>query len=392
MNRLDRTTLNKLMNYDKGLAVTIYVPMHTTASPPHITENQIRIKNLFHRAMELLPKGDVAAKVLKTQLDELYDDYEFWENHQMPGLLICASADGLELFDLPIDTEEYVAVDTCFHLAPIIGLLHDARDFYVLALAQRNPFIYKGSLFGLEPSGIKLPASAKEALNIDEVNQKLESQGTATGPSSNGAAGAPSFVRGWFNGRGGSHNTAAEEKLRYFRIVDHVIFRAADRTLPLVLAGTEEDIAHYSSVSHYPHILKETIPGNHAADNPRALFEAAQAVIWRELVVPDHTAAVNEYHHFRGVNPERVAHTLKTIREAAAQGRVDKLFARLIARTADTVRDKLDDVPRITFPNPSESKHLNDVVLNVWRGSGTIYTLLPNEMPNGELMAAHLRY
>lgn len=396
MDTLDRETLNRLLTRASGPAVTIYLPMHTSASPPHISENKIRLKNLIHEAAQRLSGdagGHALAVALLARLDELQDDQAFWEHHQTPGLLICASSEGIDMYNLPIDTEEYVAVDSYFHLAPVLGLLHDARDFNLLVLAQHNPRLYKGGLFDLEASATVLPATIKQALNLDELNQKLESQGTATGPSSHGAAGQPSFVRGWFNGRGGAHNPAAEEKLRFFRIIDHEIGRALDTSLPLILAGPEEDTALYRSISHYPRLLRGAIAGNHGSDNPRALFDAAQAIVWQELVLPDHQAAVNEYQQISGANPGRVAHTLKAIRDAAAEGRVDKLFARLNIRTTDTVRDKYESVPRITFPDDAtESKHLNDVALSVWRNSGTIYTLLPSEMPNGELMAARLRY
>src|SRR6185437_12424870 len=215
----------KLSSMETEPSVTIYFPLHTTASPPHISENQIRFKNLVHRAKQQLSAhgtGQEVAKALEARLAELHDDLAFWEAGK-PGLLICAAPEVMEMFYLPIDTEEYVAVDNHFHIAPVLGLLHDARDFYVLTLAQRNPKMYRGTLYGLTPLRLNLPTDAKAAFNIDEVNQKIENQGTTTGPSSKGAAAGTGFGRGWFNGRGGVRNTEAEERLRYLRVVDHTI-------------------------------------------------------------------------------------------------------------------------------------------------------------------------
>ncbi len=394
MDKLDHGTLKQLLDQEARPAVTMYVPMHTTASPPHISENQIRFKNLVHQVLQYLPPhgdGATVAKALQAQLQELHDDLSFWED-QTPGLLLCASPQELQLFHLPIDTEEYMAVDDHFHLAPVLGLLHDVRDFYLLALAQRNPKLYQGNLYGLEAVNLRLPANAREALNIDELNQRLENQGTATGPSSKGAAGGPGQSRGWFNGRGGARNTEAEERLRYLRLLDQLIMGATDHHLALILAGTEDEVSLYRSASHYPHLLAGTIHGNHTLDDQRTLFETASKIIWSEVIVPEHQAAASEYRRISGANPSRVAEDSERIAEAAGQGRIDKLLARLSELTADTVRDQTRPMPRLTFPKGQASKRLNDVALNVWRNSGTVYNLLPDEMPSGSLMAARLRY
>jgi hypothetical protein len=149
VRNLDKSALDILLNPQTDYAITIFMPVHTSASPPHITENQIRLKNLVHKAIGRLPEhgeGRQLAQELQVRLNSLHDDLSFWEN-QTPGLLICAAPGRLDMFHLPIDTEEYVAVDRQFHLAPVFGLLHDARDFYLLVLAQHNPRIYKGYAF-----------------------------------------------------------------------------------------------------------------------------------------------------------------------------------------------------------------------------------------------------
>jgi hypothetical protein len=180
--------------------------------------------------------------------------------------------------------------------------------------------------------------------------------------------------------------------LRFFRIIDKIIFDSADRSLPLILAGTESEVAEYRNLSKYQHLLQGTIPVNYTNDDNRCLFKAASALVWRELIMPEHEAAIDEYQRLSGANPSRVARDIKHIAEAAMQGRVDKLLARMSRQTADTIRDNTQEVQRLTFPDAKDSKRLNDVALNVWHSSGTIYNLLANEMPDGALMAARLRY
>jgi hypothetical protein len=394
IGNLHNEVLKDLLGQQADFTVTIYIPMHTSASPPHITENQIRFKNLINRAVGQLPprgQGRELALELTRQRDRLYDDLSFWDQ-QAPGLLICAVPGKLQMFRLPIDTEEYAAADRHFHLAPVLGLLHDAREFYLLTLAQHDPRLYKGGLYGLEASDTALPANARQALNIDELNQQSEHQGTAAGPSTRGRASSPDSRMGWFNGRGGSRDFQEEDRLRFFRMIDKIICESADRHLPLILAGIEAEAAEYRQVSKYPRILHGIIAGNHNNDDRQSLFDPARAIIWRELVIPDHLSAIDEYQRLSGANPDRVAQDFESVTEAANQGRIDKLLTRMSRRTADTVRDQTTAVPRITFPADAESRQLNDVALTVWQTSGTVYNLQPEEMPDGALIAARLRY
>jgi hypothetical protein len=394
MEKLTKSALQTLVQQTASPTVTIYIPMHTTASPPHVAENQIRFKNLLHQAADQLRQdhrdGELAER-LEQVITEKHDDMGFWEQ-QTPGLLLCATPESITFYQLPIDTEEYIAIDRHFHLAPLMGIVQDAREFLLLVLAQHQPKLFIGSLFGLEPYDIKLPESPKTALNIDETNQKSENQGTTTGPSSKGTAGSVSSGRGWFNGRGGARNPQEQDRLKFFRMIDQNISEATNKSLPLIVAGTDSEVAEYREISKYPRLLETSIAGNHVHQDTEQLFRRAKQILRDEIITPDHQAAVEDYLQTTGHSPERASHDAKSIAKAALEGRVDTLLARLTRRTADTVQDSEKEVPRISFPDKVTSKHLNDVALSVWQTSGEIYNLLPDEMPNGTLLAAKLRY
>jgi hypothetical protein len=394
MEKLSREAIDLLLASNGKPAVTIYAPMIPSGAPPHISENQIRLKNLMHAASnELDSRGDgrELSKTLLDTYDKLNADIEFWER-QTPGLLICADSEGLRMFNLPLDTEEYVAIDDQFHLAPVLGLLADDHQFYVLTIAQQNPRLYKGDMYGLHPAGITLPISVAEALNIDESNQKSENQGTATGPSSQGAASSPASGRGWFNGRGGAKSPQEADRMRFFRVLDAVVMDKTDQSLPLILGGTESEIAEFRSISKHPHILEGCISGNQADTDTATLFEQARQIIQKELIEPEHAAAIEEYTRLSGANPDRVAKDQKAIESAAEQGRIDKLLASVYRNTSDTVSDSFADVLRITFPGKDNSRTLNNLAVTVWQMSGKVVNVLPDQIPNNALMVARLRY
>jgi hypothetical protein len=385
MQKLTHEAVNKLIQTSFSPAVTLYIPLETSLSSPHITENQIRFKNLIHMAVdELKARGDTSklADELRQKLDDVHDDLGFWKDAGR-GILLCASPGMQEMYELPVDTEEYAAVDESFHLAPILALLGDERPFYVLALAQQNPKLYTGNMYGLTAVDIGLPTSLRQGLGIDEPNQKSENQGSANGSSQN---------TGGYNGRGGSRNPMDNDRMKFFHLVDAQLHAKADRTLPLLLAGIESEIAEFRDISKYPHLMKGSIAGNHTETRPGELFDKAFAVVRSELIQPEHDAVREEYQRLAGASPERVAGDHAGIVAAADQGRVDKLLAGLGRVTTDTVQDRVASVFRISFPEAKLSKKLNNLAMKVWAQSGKIISLLPHEMPNGAPMVARLRY
>lgn len=385
MQKLTHDAVEKLLGLESTPKVTIYMPLEATASPPHITENQIRFKNLIHKAVdELKARGDTSKLELELDavLDKHYDDLEFWKEARR-GILLCATPKVMEMFNLPVDTEEYVAVDDSFHLAPILALLGDDRRYYVLTLAQQEPKIYQGDMYGLQSMDIGLPKNLRAALGIDEPNQKSENQGSAVGTS---------MRTGWFNGRGGARDPMDNDRLKFFHLIDSILHDKLDRSLPLILSGIEAETVEFKNLSKYPGILDSSIEGNHTDTRPDELFAKAWPIVMKELVQPEHKAAREEYERLQGANPERVASDKKAITSAVEQGRVDKLLAMMSSVTTDTVQDKVESVFRITFPEPESSRTVNHLACQVWQMSGKVFSLLPNEMPNGAPMVARLRY
>lgn len=385
MNLLDANTVRKLVDEVSKPAVTIYIPIVMGASPPNLSENQLRVKNLIHDAVKQLEtneEGADLAKELTEFHEQLTGNQSFWEA-KYPGILICATSGSIEYFALPIDTEEYVAIDEAFHLAPILALMEDEREFYVLSLAQQNPALYKGNIYGLEPAGIELPHDAGEALGIDEPNQKSENQGSATGSSMN---------TGWFNGRGGARNPQDQDRIRFFRILNKVVLEKLNRNTPLILAGVESDVAEFRMLSEHPTILEGTIAGNHNHEKPEALFGEAMVIIRNELIEPAHQRVVDSYVELHGANPDKTSVGEKAVEKAAVDGRVDQLIAAMSRQTTDTVQTGYDSVLRITFPEGQHGKKLNSLASMVYKMSGKIYSLKPEQMPEGTSLVAMLRY
>lgn len=390
MEKITRDSILELLNQEVAYpAVTIYMPTHRIATSPNITEDTIRFKNLIHRAVEMVkaeakdrPESKKVAQELCDQLAQKSDDMSFWES-RTEGLLICAHPGMMKMYNLPMDTDEYVGLDGQFHLAPLLGMLQDAREYYVLAIAQHNPMLYKGDEYGLELMDIGLPESVNAALNIDENNQQSEQQRSARGGSLNTIA---------FNGRGGARDPRENDLAMFMRIIDNTLNNKLDRSKPLILAGVDAEIAEYRSMSKYPNILQGAVSGNYSSNSHATdeLFEKSYAVIREEVIEAGHRAAIDEYERLKGA--ERVAGTNKDIAEAAEQGRIDTLFVRMTRYTRDTIRDNMKAVTKLTFPDGEFAKTMNEMAIKVWRMSGRVVCLDYAEIPKESPMVATLRY
>jgi hypothetical protein len=154
----------------------------------------------------------------------------------------------------------------------------------------------------------------------------------------------------------------------------------------------DSDVAEFRQLAKYPSLLESFISGNHNREKPEDMFAEARAIAWRELVMPEHQAAIEEYERLQGANPERVAHDKQSVLAAAEQGRIDKLLARLSRQTTDTVQDAADSVLRITFPEPEQGRTIHKLAAMVYQMRGKVVSLQPNEMPDGAPIVARLRY
>lgn len=388
MEELNRDAIAELLSKEpKAPAVTIYLPTHRAATPPNMTEDQIRFKNLFNKAIDILKNRDDGRELeqtMRARMEELLEDREFWENHT-EGLLICIRPDLMRMFHLPVDTEEYVAVADHFHLAPIFGVLQDMQEFYVLTIAQHSPAIFRGNMYDLQATDIELPETMEAGLNIDEVNQKSEQQASARGSSMN--------LTGTFNGRGGARNPAEEDRLRFWRMVDQIVCSKAETKLPIILAGIESEVVEYRNISKYPKLLDTALHGSFSGVNPHDLFPQALEIIRKEVLNPMHDNVIAEYKRAKGQAPELAAHDIAAIRDAAEKGKIDKLLVADIRYTTDTVRDNTEPVPVITFPPEESAQAVHDIAYRVWNTSGQVVDIEANHMPErGALMLATLRY
>ncbi|MBW3569155.1 hypothetical protein KY385_03450 [Candidatus Parcubacteria bacterium] len=384
MHKVSFIELFKLINTTgaKAPAVTIYLPTHKASTPPNMSEDQTRFKNLYKKALEILDNRDKHNEFNKEfarKCEELLENRAVWEDSSESKLL-CARPDTFEYFNLPIDSDEHASVSNHFFLAPVLGLLDEFVVYYVLQISLNKPRLLKGDAYGLEESGIELPESLEIALNIDEMHQKSVQHHSVSGPK--GAE---------FHGHGGGKDTGDPERQRYFRIIDEVVCKKADKKLPLILAGVDSEISEYRSLSRYPKILEKSVEGHYPASETAKLHELSKAVILQEVSDKPHKQVLARLSELRG-SPGRVSERTADIKDAAEKGRVGTLLVGMSKKTRDTVRDNLEQVRKIIFPGDIESQSLDYISSLVVSNGGKIINISLDEMPGNNFKLSINRY
>lgn len=381
---LSSRTIRSLFKFNlTSPAVTIYMPTHRSASPPNMSQDEIRFKNLHAKTVKIL-KSREDSRQFTPEIDDLLTSIsnkrEFWE-FQTEGLLICARPGQYKLFHLPFECQEYISVSDQFHLAPIFGILNDLQKFYVLIVTQHLPSLLIGDFYGIKTKDLKLPESIETGLKIDEMGQENEQQVSSY---SNGNG---------YNGRGGFKNPAEEERQRFWRVIDSLVREHTNNAIALILAGIESEISEFRAISRYPNILDSHIEGSYSGAKANDIFMAALSLFSDTIIKQEHDQVISEYKELAGQSPSMVGHDIATIDKAAAEGRIKKLLLAGINYTTDTIRDNKDPVAVLQMPSIESAQAVNEIARTVFNSSGRIINIEQRHMPvKGAQILAIMRY
>jgi hypothetical protein len=249
--------MDTLQSLNKPDSISIYASYIAPTSPTN--PNRIQLKNLLKETRQLLTTRGLRSSEIASMLlpvDKLLDSEEFRANHNY-SLALFINREFFVYYHLPPDEfDSFVDIGKGFYLEPIIKLVHDNPQYYVLNLSHNNVYILKGDRYSIEPLKLQgFPANMDEVLRIDEQPKDL--QGHSVIPA---AAGKGSKV---FHGQYNAAQVDKELLVQFFRQVDQKIHRALlGATVPLILAGVDYLLPLYRQVSTYPHLLQKEIRGS----------------------------------------------------------------------------------------------------------------------------------
>ena len=162
-----------------GMCVSLYLRTHTTGS--EVQQDPISFNNMLAPVQEelvALGMHPADARNFIRPARTLVSDAAFWQARS-EGLAVFL-ADGLfRPYRLPIAFDDMLGVADRFHLKPLLTLLMDDSEYYLLVLSQSKIRLFRGSRFGLEKVLVPgVPEAVQEAVS-QEQNRGFSAPSTA---------------------------------------------------------------------------------------------------------------------------------------------------------------------------------------------------------------------
>jgi hypothetical protein len=386
MDILTRAELERLMRKEQQWCVSIYMPTHRTGAETQ--QDPIRLKNLLREAEKHLSARGVSTRDVQKMLEpasQLLQDSPFWQ-HQSDGLAIFLSSNTVRRYRLPLNFEELVVVMDHFHIKPLLPLFTGDGRFYILALSQNDIRLLTGTRYSVSEVDIgQVGGSLAEALPSDDYQAglQLHTSGSAGGAIGDGSA--------TFHGPGDSSESAKNDLLRYFHLVDAGLteFLQGDQ-VPLVLAGVEYLLPIYKEANTYPNLIDMVIKGNPDLLSADELHKSAWDIIG-PLFQAAQEEAVAHYQQLAGQASERVADTLEKIVPAAYHGRVETLFVAAGVQQLGVFNPVTNEI-ELHGPESGGESLLDLAAVQTYLKGGIVYAVEPEKVPGGTSAAAVLRY
>ena len=347
MNKVNRETIKQLIETEDGVSVSLYMPTHRFPTSEHISEDKIRFKNLIKVSKEALKQKEVddglIARIVDNLEESIYNDSTFWPEVTEGTAIFCTPA-GVRYFNLPTECDEYVYVGDSYDVAPLLALDVCHKPYYLLALATKHPVLYSGDMYGLEKVEIDLPESMMEALNIDE----LHSNSKTIRAGGYGAGGTKA------HGQGDTRQAGQEEHLKFLRLIDDKVlsFKGTDTKMPILLAGTDDEVSTYKDVSRSKNILDKHISGNYTELPAHDVHAHSWPIVAEELCEVDVAREVEKVHEMLGTG--LAATEENVILAAAKEGRVDSLLVGIFSNTMDSVSDSDEEIKKLNLSDEYE--------------------------------------
>lgn len=354
--------------------------MPTVVAGPETRQNAIRFKNLLATAAEKLTASGLDEKARErflAPLQALEGDYQFWQ-HQDQGLAIFLGEGEDHRVLTPFELEEAAIVSDDFHIMPLLPLVMDNRDFYVLSLSKNQVELYECSRFSEKREEVPgLPGSVDEANRLDDPQATLQHHGNQRAASGND--------KGIRHGQGEGKDNHSHQLENFAAALNrHLTPFLNQRQLPLVTLAHGELLACFERHCKY-------------AQNSKGVEVAPEALSPAEMRAQG----------WKVIGQEMAAHREGAISEALRkishnQATVDKEEA-LVAAKEGRAESALVASDRHVWsghqlngaggnPHFQTVDLLNEIARHTLMHGGKVYDVPSERLPQNEPLVVTLRY
>lgn len=358
----------------KSPCLSIFMPTHPKTTSQRLSEDRIRLKNLLKTLEEQSVVADGMLPAYK-KLTRLIDNNTFWL-HQSFGLGVFASGSHLDTIKLPYELSSVAHIGDNYALSPLLIMQNMGHAYYLIDVNFKEPRLYYGDENGLvEQSGVKLPGSIEEVLDIEQRQRTVESR---SGPSDRGSV---------FYGYAEVDESQSRDATRYLRLLVKPIKNFLNgKSTPLFIVGSPKVVVEFQDLLKYDHVLPNQLTANYDQHRVNELHTTASEAI-AKIVHKNRKQAVRR---FRDTDPTLRADGLTAVQTAAAQGKVETLLLPVLRVTEDGVNSDNQRAPLIELPE--DFAPFDEAVRQVAKQSGVIVPVEQSSFASDPSMKAILRF
>lgn len=379
MNILTKSDLEKLIQKEKGICASIYLP--TFRKGKETEQNPIVFKNLLSDVEKNLEKADYRRHEIDQLLEgprRLVDDLPFW-NKQSDGLAVFISQEGFSYHRFPLKFEPLSVTGNRFHLKPLLSMLSNDGRFYLLALNLKEVRLFQGTHYSISEIELEgVPASLEEALKYDDPERQIQFHSGVRSPQG-GVKFKPTF-----HGQGVTEDDSKKNILRFFQKVDKGI-RAllGNENNPLVLAGADHLISVYREANDYSFLMERGIPGNPQEKSIPELHREGWTLV-KPLFLERQKKAAEAYVALSAKNDHRTSADLREVIAAAYAGRVGTIFVPLEEHVWGTFYPQSGEMSLDDSENVFNDDLIDLAAVQTLFHGGTVYAVGVEDMPGDE--------
>lgn len=331
---LNRDRLKGLLKQERAAdqpRISIYLSLHPTGTDREA--DLIVYKNLLAEAETELDKRYPRRSWEESmkRLRRLPEEEALFIQRKLSGMVILASGESLDVFQLMHKLDSGVFVSKSFHVLPLLAF-YEAFDEVILAeLGRDRVRLYAANRYGIEPY-----RAPDIITNFDELFDDFDNDSNVNFGSYGGQTGQG----GMYHGHRTSSEEADKDRDKYFRYLDEGFSQLhRHEKQAVLLAGTSATIAHFRKVSRGRFYLEHTL------DKPLDTMEQAEILAAvQTAMTPLYKEAIDEISMRlrRAQSDGRTEHRISHIHERVLAGAVDELlinYSRI--RSDDTSLDKI---------------------------------------------------
>lgn len=385
MKLFSKTELHSLNAEQSSPCVSIYLPTHELG--PETRQDPIRLKNQLTEAEKMLGERGLSEQesrdLLKPAADML-ENNDFWQ-HQSTGLALFITAEKLRYYRVPVEFEAMTMVGEQFYTKPLIPLISDDGQFYILAGGQNEMTLYQATRYSVQPIELgTTPRSLEVALRYDDPQESLQSH---TGGKVGVGGGSGQQI---FAGQGGGKDSEKTDILRFFHLLsDGVEDTLGGQTAPLVFMGVDFLFPIYQQANKYPHLMEEAVAYQPDQLSPEEIRDRALKIVEPHFSA-DRKEALDQYGSLK--NNNQATDDLEAILNAAYNGQIDTLIVAQNAQKWGSFDAQLRTVSYHNEQTTDSQDLLNVAISQAMTTDAKVYVIDRSDIPQQAGAIATLRY